>query len=166
MLNVFVCGDSRPAIEVIPPGMKYIENVEAVSLVLQNTPLENTMLEVIEKGKYLSPSRFTDRFGDGLSVSEMSTGCKAALAVVHYPEYVINLDECGPNAIAAILTLCREGNVAIYECSVTYPHLFGKNPSIEVRVGEYWFDNLDRLSGYVTKEFPHRPAMYGGVHHV
>ena len=47
-------------------------------------------------------STFEDRFGVRLYLSELSTGCKAAICVALMPDQMIDLQECGLNTRDAI----------------------------------------------------------------
>ena len=60
------------------------------------------LVEVIDEGKLIDSRTFVDRFGVTLYTSCLSTGCKAALLVNNIDD-VVDLRECGINAISAYL---------------------------------------------------------------
>lgn len=75
---------------------------------IKGTPEEKEAIYKIEHGKYNDSNSFIDRFGYKLYLSELSTGCKAALCVINNPDLQINLIECGINDIDVILTTCKK----------------------------------------------------------
>ena len=96
MLEVYIYAHGTRVEEAVPSGMELIRDPEAYSSCLE-----------LRDG-----SRFLDRFGVTLYTQQLSTGCKAAL-MVNNSDKVIDLRECGVNAISAILSLCKSGRVAM-----------------------------------------------------
>ena len=160
MLNVYLLKEKPPS------HLKFVRDVESLDFCLNGTQVERDLLRTIEQATYLDSRRVIDRYGIGLDIMDLSTGCQAALAVVHFPELLISMEEAGDNAVAATLAFCREGNIAIREPAIWLPDVDGGNPKIEARVGNYWFDNLDRLSEYYNDEYPESPELIEGAHHV
>ena len=78
---------------------------------LNGTHEERKLNEVIEKGSWNDDSSFIDRFGFKLPIDDLSTGCKAALAVLNHPEIVLDTIECGVNAVDAMFCLCKNGSI-------------------------------------------------------
>lgn len=75
--------------------------------------IDRKLIEKIAQGNYLSPAFFMDRFGAKLSTLYMSAGCKAALAVYHRPDLVINCVEAGVNALNGLIKYCKDGSILV-----------------------------------------------------
>lgn len=150
----------------MPSDMRYLHDPGSLTPRLTGSPEERGLLREIEQGDYVAADMFMDRFGRTLGVSELSAGCKTGLAVLRYPDRLINLQECGDNAISAILAHCREGYVVMREPWTTMPRPRGTNPEIQVQLGDYWFDNLRRFSDHFEEEYPNPPRLFGGAYHV
>lgn len=95
--------------------MRMIDDVEKEfrTCVLQISQKEQKLIKAIDGGHLDSRATYIDRFGTQLSVRELSTGCKAALCVLHHRESIVSLRECGYNAVESILRFCREGSVFV-----------------------------------------------------
>lgn len=124
---------------------------------------QKKMIQLIEHGSYNDENSFIDRFGYKLYYSELSTGCKAALVVLAFPDKIIDLRECGLNARDIIVSICDEGNILISDSGITFCDYAD---SIKVRVDDYLFNNIERLNIYVNEERPFAPVMDGGIVHV
>ena len=116
MLQIFVNKVDNKEYELI-------NNVESafLSVKLTGTELERKLIEEIEQGKYNDGESFIDRFGYKIRISELSTGCKAALCVLHFPNKVINLCECGVNARDIVINYCPSGRVLIVSDGIRQP---------------------------------------------
>lgn len=92
-----------------------ITDIEALfkQIRIKGTEEEKAVIAKIEQGKYNDDNSFIDRFGYKLYLSELSTGCKAALCVINKPDIQINLIECGINALDVILSTCKKGSIII-----------------------------------------------------
>ena len=77
------------------------------------------IIKNIDKAKFNGGNRFIDRFGAYVYISELSTGCKAALCVKYITNSVIDTVECGYNARDVIIKNCKEGNAIIYDDGIT-----------------------------------------------
>lgn len=82
---------------------------------------ENTkrMVKAIDQGELIDSNRFIDRFGVNLYLSELSTGCKAAICTYFHPEAIVDLQECGLNARDAIFNYCENGKILLHDFGVT-----------------------------------------------
>lgn len=82
---------------------------------------ENTkrMVKAIDLGELIDSNRFIDRFGVNLYLSELSTGCKAAICTYFHPEAIVDLQECGFNARDAIFNYCENGKILLHDFGVT-----------------------------------------------
>lgn len=128
------------------------------------TEKEREMLKLIEQAEYNDGNSFIDRFGFKLYNSELSTGCKAALCVLGYPNNIIDLKECGLNARDVIISICDIGNIFISDNGITFCDYAGR---IDARVGDYIFHDVNRLNRYIQNEryIEHYHYM-GDVEHV
>lgn len=158
MLNIYFKDEHIPDIDVINDIEK-----EFCKIKLSGTADEKRVIQLIESGTYNDSDSFIDRFGFKLHNSEMSTGCKAALACLNRPDKLVNLIECGTNARDIIINICKEGNILIEDNSVTYNEY---SDAINVRVDDYFITNVDRLNKYVNDERPFTPELIGGIKHV
>lgn len=77
------------------------------------------MVKVIDQGELIDSNRFVDRFGVNLYLSELSTGCKAAICTYFHPEAIVDLQECGLNARDAIFNYCENGKILLHDFGVT-----------------------------------------------
>lgn len=160
MLNVKIYDSSSDII--------HKTDVEKVfrTLRVTGTEYEKLVIQKIEQGIYNDEDSFIDRFGFKLYLSQLSTGCKAALCILNNPSLEISLFECGNNAIDVILSICKNGKVAIVdrEMSVMDYSVDGK---IDVCIDGYEFTTIDRLNYYLFDERPFPPDITKrGVKHV
>ena len=122
----------------------------------EGTSIDKKLISYIEQGKYNDKNSFIDRFGFKLHLSELSTGCKAALCVANCPDKIIDLIECGNNARDIIISLCKDGKVLIRDNGITFKSY---SNSVCVRVDDYVITDIDRLNKYVFDERPFEPDM-------
>lgn len=133
---------------------------------VKGTEEEKAVISKIEQGKYNDDNSFIDRFGYKLYLSELSTGCKAALCVLNKPDMQINLIECGINALDVILSICKNGSVIMRERGVTIKD-YSEDGRIEVELDGYLFTTVERLNYYLFDERPFEPDLsIEGVQHV
>lgn len=79
----------------------------------------NKIIKSVDGGTLLDSNVFSDRFGNRLYLSELSTGCKAAICVYCNPDKIIDLQECGLNARDAVFNYCENGNILLHDFGVT-----------------------------------------------
>lgn len=131
---------------------------------LTGTEDEINVMQMIDGATYNDSESFVDRFGYKLHLSELSTGCKAALVVIHNPDKIVNIIECGFNARDVIISFCKNGAILLDDDGVTYQKY---SDNIEVRVDDYVFTNVDRLNAYINEERPFGiSAGWEGVRYV
>jgi len=133
-----------------------IEDVEKAFLFMKLTgsDIERRLLRKIEQGEYLDRAYFLDRFGAKLPISFLSTGCKAAMVVLHNPTSCVDLRECGVNARDAIICGIPDGKCYIAYNDVTIGSV-DVDDAIDVCVDdEYRFTSLERLNYYLMYEWP------------
>lgn len=153
-LNVYL--DSKR----VPPDRKVIEDTEKQfrTCVLQISQEEQKLVEFIDGGYFDSRATYVDRFGTRLPISELSTGCKTALCVLHYKVHIVNLRECGSNAVEGILRFCRTGSVLI-PFDPTGFLVSDDNAPVEIICNGYRFTNYSSFNFYVRDWYPHSPGI-------
>lgn len=77
------------------------------------------IVKAVDLGDVIDGTTFVDRFGVKLYLSELSTGCKAAICVVLMPDKIIDLQECGLNARDAVFNYCEDGKILLHDFGVT-----------------------------------------------
>lgn len=116
---------------------------------LDNSEQQNKILRLLEHAKYKSETEIIDRFGDKLSTYFMSTGTKAALCTLAFPDKVIDLVECGINARDIIIAVCRQGSILI-PCSDIKCGKY--SDEIDVLVDNKRFRAVENLNDYLNNE--------------
>ena len=114
MLNVYFYGRGLEARGSVPSGKSLIQDPDAAFLQIRVSvdSTDTALVKAIDEGQLIDSRTFVDRFGVTLYTSCLSTGCKAAL-LVNNTDNVVDLRECGINAISAIFSFCRNGNLAL-----------------------------------------------------
>lgn len=122
---------------------------EFSSLLVQDTPLNRRLIKEIDKGEYRDSLYFTDRFGDKLSVRYLSTGCKAALLVAN-TNLNVDLQECGYNAVSAIVRNCTDGEITLIDTGLCIT-LEGNtlDTPIDVEIDGYNVKDINTLNQYL-----------------
>ena len=77
------------------------------------------IIKAVDSGDMIDDMTFTDRFGVKLYLSELSTGCKAAICVELMPDKIVDLQECGLNARDAVFNYCENGKILLHDFGVT-----------------------------------------------
>lgn len=128
-----------------------VENVEEAFFEFQVQDDETTrkLIEEIEKGKYYNEERFIDRFGAQVYLTELSTGCKAALCVHYLTDRIIDLKECGINARDAILFYCKEGNAIFYDSGLTINDFMREESKVDICINGKIFHKISEFNDYV-----------------
>lgn len=122
---------------------------EFSSLLVQDTPLNRRLIKEIDKGEYRDSLYFIDRFGDKLSVRYLSTGCKAALLVAN-TNLNVDLQECGYNAVSAIVRNCTDGEITLIDTGLCIT-LEGNtlDTPIDVEIDGYNVKDINTLNQYL-----------------
>lgn len=163
MLNIYFTefsdtpGNKRIAYDVEESFSKIIGKVI-------DTYAVHKLIADIDKGTYLDMSHFVDRFGNKLPMSALSTGCKAGLCTL-FSEDIISMQECGANAISAIIWYCKQGSILL---DFDYHGLISFDaPEIDVLIRDYYFKDMLSLVDYIENIFPDAPKSdMKGVAHV
>ena len=159
MLNLFFKGENNERAK----GLPLVEDVELelLSTNISDTKITRDLIKKIEQGEYLDNNSFIDRFGFKLYINNMSTGCKAALIVSANPNKLIDLRECGWNARDEIIKNCKEGNILIKHSDITFALTAEEENSIDVRLDDYRFTNINSLNRYIeAREFDEETGKY------
>lgn len=94
-----------------------------------NEAIKN-IVKAVDLGDVVDGTTFVDRFGVKLYLSELSTGCKAAICVVLMPDKIIDLQECGLNARDAVFNYCENGKILLHDFGVTVVDLHTRKSPI------------------------------------
>lgn len=142
--------------ESIPQELKplLIRDIERgfQPLKLTGDPIELELLHNIEQADYIDHISIRDRFGYNLHISNLSTGTKAALCVINYPDKVIDTIECGLNARDEIIKLCRTGSILVRDNGVTIGYTDDKE--IDVGLNGHHFSRVSDLNDYISNIYP------------
>ena len=153
MLKILVSG-----IDPIPEdAIMDAEKAFAMSSV-RGDEIDRLLIKTIEKGEYLNPYEFIDRFGHKLSTMYMSTGCQSALAVHNRPDLVINCIEAGDNALSEIIKYCERGTIIIPNRKFAFCTV-GKD-AVDVLYHGYRYTSFTRFAYYMYDEWPHEPEVF------
>lgn len=104
-------------------------------------------VQQIEQGQFLDLHQYQDRFGIRRSTFELSTGCKSIFCIESYPDFIINLMECGINARDFIIANCNQGSVFMPESGITFSYAYGKQTDILLE--GYHFKTIKELNKYI-----------------
>lgn len=104
-------------------------------------------LKEIEQATYNDEHSFIDRFGFKLYSKDMSTGCKGAICVYAFPDIVIDVVECGINALNFIISNCTNGAILISREAMG----FYKEGPVDVLLDGKWFTDCDDLVDYISE---------------
>lgn len=155
MLKILVLGiDEIPADAIMDA-----EKAFAMSK-LDGGEIDCMLIGEIEQGRYLSPTFFIDRFGAKLSMLHMSTGCKAALAVHHRPDLVINCIEAGVNALSELIKYCKNGSIIVANLPFAFDTWDVDNIDVYYRGCRY--TSFSRFADYMYEEWPDAPKVFEG----
>ena len=128
------------------PEEKIIRDVEIefLKICLTDNEYNKKAKKEIDEGYYNDKISFIDRFGFKLYTKYLSTGCKAAICVNEVKDKVIDLIECGCNALGFIVGNCTEGTILISPESLMF---YSENP-IDVIFDDIRFTSMDSLALY------------------
>lgn len=132
-------------------GDNIITNVEFAfsQLKIVDDPVVKTLMMEIDGAKFVDDVRCIDRFGTDIYVSNLSTGCKAAMCVYLLKDKVIDTIECGVNARDSIIRHCSEGSIIVYDMDVNVTNDTGCNEAISILYHGIQFNDLSTLNKYI-----------------
>lgn len=135
-----------------------IENLFRKSTIRRTSNISK-FIQDIDSGIYIDERNFKDRFGNIARIDWLSTGCKAAILVeLNDNNELIDTIECGTNALSAIISVCRKGNILIQKPISKYVSYTGLD-EIDVAIDGYRFTSLKRLNLYLFEEMRLTPNM-------
>lgn len=132
-----------------------------MSVRLTGTKEEREIIRVIEKGEYLDSMSFKDRFGFKLPIEALSSGSRAALCVLNFPDKVIDTRECGLNALGAIMNICNKGSIVVRDAQIKFPNpYFDCEHIIDVECCGIHFTDFYELNTFYHDEYWHMPLEW------
>ena len=147
MLNIFFQGIDVPVGDIEPDVEKLFMQTKD-----QYDDIDKAFIKEIDKATYLDNTKFIDRFGVALYIENLSTGCKAAIAVHHNPGKIVSCLEVGYNALASIIKHCKSGNVILYPYN-QYIEVEQDMP-VDVMCRGHHFTSLNDISEYFYNDAP------------
>lgn len=147
-----------------PSNMSIIKDVE-LAFGKCNVPVNNITRQIIkevENGELIDSNGFKDRYGYKLSISELSTGAKAAILVTLNPDKIINFSEVGDNCRDYVIKNFTSGMILINYPTVTIQYNKDEDTTIDVELFDVGlrFNNIERLVRYFRNEFSFVPTKY------
>ena len=122
---------------------------EFLGIKVSDTPTNRKIISSIEQGEYISPTFFKDRFGAKLFITELSTGCKAALLVAN-SNLEVDLQECGYNAVNYIIMNLDKGNIVLRDTGISIALMEHSDlEPISVAIDGYHVKDLSTLNEYL-----------------
>ena len=101
------------------------------------------IIKAVDSGDMIDDMTFTDRFGVKLYLSELSTGCKAAICVELMPDKIVDLQECGLNARDAVFNYCENGKILLHDFGVTIVDAHTRKSPIIYAGGSFTIDSFN-----------------------
>lgn len=149
MLEVYLYNPDNLRPGVVLANFDWVRDPEAyfVKTKISCDDTDKRLVSIIDEGILVDSSRFLDRFGVTLYTAQLSTGCKAGL-LVNNSDAVIDLRECGMNALSAILSLCQNGRVAMpTPCGDLTDYTDGRE--ISVKIGSRVFHAMSDVAAFM-----------------
>lgn len=149
MLEVHIYNPDDLGPDALLESSNWVRDPEAyfVKIKISCDDTDKRLVSIIDEGVLVDSSRFLDRFGVTLYTSQLSTGCKAGL-LVNNSDAIIDLRECGMNALSAILSLCKNGRVAMpMPCGDLTDYTEGHE--ISVRIGSRVFRTMRDVATFM-----------------
>ena len=152
MLTVYLYVTGEPITKFVPPEFKIIDNPDTAFdfLKFDVDSIDKKLVRVIDEGELIDRFHFVDRFGTTLYTRNLSTGSKTALLVNNVDD-VVDLCECGNNAVNVILSCCNSGKVAM-TCPLSPLVDYTDGKPVEISVNGTIFTNIRDLSKHFTME--------------
>jgi hypothetical protein len=103
----------------IPSNLKYVYDAEGQFLLCSlrmtnifNNEVSNKFIEDIEGITSRIGDAVTNKFGT-YSIKNVSTGCKAGLLAINYPDYAVSNIEMGDNVLEALFDAAKDIDINI-----------------------------------------------------
>jgi len=148
VLKVFVYKFDGSDSEIVPEGLEFVRNPVPYfsKVIISADATDKALVETIDEGVLVDSTKFLDRFGVMLYTRQLSTGCKVAL-LVNNTDAVIDLRECGPNAVSAILSLCKSGSVAL-PCPGIDLTDYTRGETVDIVIDNKHFHSIHEVSAH------------------
>ena len=89
---------------------------------------EINLIQQVDEAKLTPDKHIETKYGLG-TIRNLSSGCKTLLNIVKHTDKVVNVEECGPNALRIIFTM---DNIKIY---MSRPTLFDRFNESDIVTG-------------------------------
>ena len=89
---------------------------------------ERAIVKAVDQADLLEDDPYSaiDRYGRRIAVTDLSSGCLAALTVLRSPDKVVCGLQMGDNALEALLLNCTQGRVLIFDRDRSIDHTDGE----------------------------------------
>lgn len=113
---------------------------------VKGTEKERLALHLIDRATYKNELEVIDRFGDKISISNISTGCKAVIVILNSNEPVSTI-ECGMNALSTIFSLCDSGTVYVRDIWDKFPEVVSSD-KVNIEIDGKKFESFKAFNDY------------------
>lgn len=113
---------------------------------VKGTEKERLALQLIDKATYKNELEVIDRFGDKISINNISTGCKAVIVILNSKEPVSTI-ECGMNALSVIFSLCGNGTIYVRDIWDKFPVVYNSDV-VNIEIDGMTFKSFKAFNDY------------------
>ena len=113
---------------------------------VKGTEKERLALQLIDKATYKNELEVIDRFGDKISINNISTGCKAVIVILNSKEPVSTI-ECGMNALSVIFSLCDNGTIYVRDIWDKFPVVYNSD-AVNIEIDGMTFKSFKAFNDY------------------
>lgn len=113
---------------------------------VKGTEKERLALQLIDKATYKNELEVVDRFGDKISISNISTGCKAVIVILNSKEPISTI-ECGMNALSVIFSLCDNGTIYVRDIWDKFPEVVSSD-KVNIEIDGKKFESFKAFNDY------------------
>lgn len=142
--------------------MDLIKDVELAfgQCIVPNNSITRQIVKEVEHGELIDSNGFKDRYGYKLSISELSTGAKAAMLVALNPDKVVCFCEVGDNCRDYVIKNFTSGAILINYPTITMKYNKDEDGAIDVKLIDAGlrFNSIERLVQYFRNEFSFVPT--------
>lgn len=141
----------------IPKDLRYVKfndawfNRNIHGIKFGSKDIEKLLLSV-DKVKYIGNNRVLSKFepNTGISVRELSTGCKTSINVISFTDCIFDGTECGDNALYEIFKSTK-GNLLVTR--FCYPDMFTNDICLHYKGTSKIIHNNNELASILDKMF-------------
>ena len=84
-------------------------------------------IKEIDRGEWISETKFRDRFGQVLDINKLSTGSKGCIVLACNHDLVLDGNELGSNALDCAIHIDTDAGLIIDSSSISFSPEFGEN---------------------------------------